>query len=117
MKKVMIGLILIFSFNVYAQDFIHPLDFKEGDKEKVIKYIQIEAKKSAEALGGQNSAAMLRMMEKGELSSFKKLMKVKNRKILDEVIKTCNDIGTISYSMIYMMYRGELKASKQKLKW
>ena len=55
-------------------------------------------------------------MEKEELKAFKafkafkELTKVKNRKLLDDVIKTYCDVGMFNCDTILMMYKEELKS-------
>lgn len=105
---------------MYAQskDFVHPFDFKGTDVEKqqVINYIKKNVKKTYGEIG-MDDPSTLRMMEKEELKSFKKLTKVKNRKLLDYVIKTYCEIGMCTYDTILMMYNDQLEASKQELEW
>lgn len=111
-------LLLAFSMNVFASDFVHPLDFKgtEAEKEKVIEYIKKNVKKTYSAIR-MDDPSTLRMMEKEELDSFKKLTRVKDRKILDRVIKTYCNIGMCNYNTILMMYNEQLEASKKSLTW
>ncbi|MFT4967729.1 MAG: hypothetical protein ACI9CD_000741 [Candidatus Deianiraeaceae bacterium] len=61
----------------------------------------------------------LRMMERENLSSFKSLTQAKNRKIMNIVIKDyCNsDLDMCSYTTLWMMYQGNVKASQQTLSW
>ncbi len=120
MKKKAFILTVIFFVcaPLFADDFIHPLDFKGTDKEKqeVIAFIQENVKKTYTAIG-MGDPLILRMMEKEELEAFKKLMKAKNRKLLDNVIETYCSIGMCNYSTIFMMYREQLEASQEKLTW
>lgn len=101
-----------------AAGFVHPLDFKEtkSEKDNVINYIKNGVKETYTKIG-MGDPSTLRMMEKKELEDFKKLTKVKNRKILDNVISTYCKIGMCNYNTIYMMYNKQLEASKESLDW
>ena len=61
----------------------------------------------------------LRMMEKQNLTAFKKLTKVSDRTVLDRVIKDyCQ--GTLdmcTYTTLEMMYKQNAKATRQELSW
>ena len=106
------------SLNCFAADFIHPLDFRgtEAEKIAVISFIQENVKETYTKIG-MGDASTLRMMEKEELNSFKQLTQIKNRNLLDSVIKKYCDIGMCNYNTILMMYNEQCKASKEKLKW
>jgi len=116
-KKNILFLAIITSA-MFAYELIHPLDFKGSEEEKtqVIKQIEKNVEETYCAIG-MCDASTLRMMEEEELNSFKELMNVENRKLLDSVIATYCEIGMCSYSTILMMYEEELSASKQKLGW
>lgn len=103
---------------VNANDLIHPLDFKDtkAAKEKVMQFIVNGVKETYTKIG-MGSPSMLRMMEKEELSSFKKLTKVENRKLLDSIITQYCNIGMCNYNAILMMYNNENEALKKKLDW
>jgi hypothetical protein len=119
MKKLSIVITLILStVFVYAAEFIHPLDFKDTEKErqKVIKYIESVVKETYSKIG-MDDPSTLRMMEKEHLDCFKKLTEVTDRALLDRVIKTYCNVGMCDYSTIWMMYQEESKASKEKLSW
>lgn len=121
MFKTIVTVLLIFCVVVFSAPnvgFVHPLDFKDtkAERQKVIDYIEKNVKETYANIGMDNPT-ILRMMEKEELDSFKKLTKVKNRKLLDRVIKTYCDIGMCNYIMILMMYNEELRASKESLSW
>ncbi len=119
MKKIIITLLLSgLSFNAFSYELIHPLDFKGTDDEKaqVIEQIKSSVKEQYTSIG-MGDASTLRLMEKQELDSFKKLTKAENRKLLDNVIEQYCSIGMCSYSTISLMYNQEKKASKEKLKW
>lgn len=119
MKRIGIIIALLFTTTfTFAANFIHPLDFKdtEQDRQKVIKYIEEVVKKTYSEIG-MDDPATLRMMEKEHLECFKKLTKVTDRALLDQVIKTYCDIGMCDYSTIWMMYQEQSKASKEKLSW
>jgi len=64
-----------------------------------------------------DNPSTLRLMEKEELKSFKKLMEAKNRKLLDKVISQYCKIGMCNYSIISMMYNKEEESSKEELTW
>jgi hypothetical protein len=59
----------------------------------------------------------LRMMEKENLKAFKELIKVNNKSLLQNVIKTYCSIGMCNYTTILMMYKQQSKDSKETLKW
>lgn len=115
-----IGLLLFILFSTcsIAATVIHPLDFKGSDteKEKVIKQIKESVKETYTKIG-MGDPSTLRMMEKKELSSFKELTGVSNRKLLDNVINQYCNIGMCNYSTILMMYNEQNKASKESLSW
>lgn len=119
MKKVLaLVIVLLFPIGSMASSIIHPLDFKgtEGEKTKVIAQIKTDVKKTYSQLG-MGDPATLRMMEKEELNSFKKLTKINNRKLLDSVISQYCGLGMCNYSTILMMYSEQNKASKEELTW
>lgn len=101
-----------------SSSFIHPLDFtnSEYEKQKVIRFITENMKETYSKIG-MDDAVTLRMMEKAELDAFKELTKVKNRALLDRVIKTYCEIGMCNYNTILMMYKEQSKASQEELKW
>jgi len=111
-------LLLLMTSNAFAAQLAHPLDFNGTEKEKnyVISYIKNNVKDSYSKIG-MGDPSTLRMMENEELSSFKKLTKVDNRKLLDGVIRQYCNIGMCNYNTILMMYNEQNKASKEKLKW
>ncbi|NQY58181.1 MAG: hypothetical protein HRT55_06465 [Colwellia sp.] len=119
MNKCIVLLLSIFvSTGAIAASIIHPLDFKGGDaeKKKVIQQIKLSVKKTYSQIG-MGDPSTLRMMEKEELNSFKKLTKVDNRKLLDNVIRQYCSVGMCNYNTIFMMYNEQNKASKQNLTW
>lgn len=120
MKKIVIILwiILFMSEVVIASDFLHPMDFKgsETEKQQVIEYIKKTVKKKYTSIG-MGDPSTLRMMEREELNSFKKLTIAKNRKLLDAVIKQFCKIGMCDYSTISMMYDDQLESFNKKLTW
>ena len=117
-KLAIIILLFIFSISVFAGGFIHPLEFKgtKAEKKEVIKYIKENVKKTYSKIG-MDDPMTLRMMEKEELKAFKKLTKVKNRKLLDKVIATYCSIGMCNYTTLLMMYNEQESASKESLSW
>ena len=119
MKKMSCLLFMVLAAsNVYADKLIHPLDFKGTEKEKnhVISYIKGNVKEQYTKIG-MGDPSTLRMMEQEELKSFKELTKVKNRKLLDGVIRQYCGIGMCNYNTILMMYNEQNKASKESLQW
>lgn len=119
MKKLFIAFLLLSVCTaIFADGFIHPLDFRgtETEKQAVISFIEKDVKERYTAIG-MGDPATLRMMENEELDAFKQLTNVTNRKLLDEVIRTYTAIGMGNYSTILMMYNEQLEASQQKLKW
>ncbi len=119
MKRALALIILLLVCAVaFSDDFIHPLDFRgtEPEKKAVIAFIEKYVKDTYTKLG-MGDPATLRMMEKEELEAFKKLTGAKNRKLLDEMIRTYSAIGMGTYSTIFMMYEEQLKASQESLSW
>jgi hypothetical protein len=113
----MLSIILCISVS-FAQTsgFIHPLDYKVKDKQKVLDFIKMNVKETYTKIG-MGDPLTLRMMEKGELDAFKELTKVKNRELLDKVITTYCEMGMCTYTTILMMYKEQLKASTETLDW
>lgn len=117
-KTLVLAILTLVCVSAFADDFIHPLDFRgtEQEKKAVIAFIQEYVKDTYTAIG-MGDPATLRMMEREELEAFKKLTAAKNRKLLDEVIRTYRPIGMGSYTTISMMYEEQLKASQESLAW
>lgn len=66
----------------------------------------------------RQQAFPLRMMEKTNLDTFKKLTEATDKKLLKKVIRTCCDqIDMCTYQNLQMMYDRDLDASKQNLSW
>ncbi|MGJ8638252.1 MAG: hypothetical protein ACSHYA_02570 [Opitutaceae bacterium] len=119
MKKLLLFLITaLFCSSAIASDFIHPLDFRgtEREKKEVIAYIKQHVKETYSAVG-MDDPMTLRMMEKDELKCFKELTKIKDRKLLDAVIKQYSAVGMDAYNTILMMYNEQKKASGESLEW
>ena len=121
MKLLFGAAILLVSATANA-GFIHPLDFdgSESQKQEVISYIQARVK--ADYCDGQLDMCQpttLRIMEKQNLTAFKKLTKVSDRKILDRVIKDyCQGaLDMCTYTTLEIMYKQNVKATKQELSW
>lgn len=109
---------LVFANGILAAELVQPLDFKgtEIEKQRVIAYIEKNVKETYTAIG-MGDPSTLRMMENEELNSFKALMKIENRNLLDSVIRQYCGIGMCNYSTFLMMYTEQNKASNQKLEW
>ena len=60
---------------------------------------------------------MLRMMEEEELRCFKELTQVQDIDLLKKVQRQYCAIGMCNYSMIYMMYNEEVRASRRIVEW
>ncbi len=118
MKKIIFFTLAVVSLNCLSENLIHPLDFGETniEKNKVISFIKETVNKTYTAIG-MGDPLTLRMMEKEELKSFKKLTKIKNRELLDSVISQYCNIGMCNYNTIFMMYREQSSASKRDLEW
>ncbi|MBU2714262.1 hypothetical protein [Zooshikella harenae] len=116
-----LSLILIIMFplvSIAARSIIHPLDFKGSEEEKVEVINQIkESVKQTYSQIGMADALTLRMMEKEELKAFKQLTKIKNRKLLDQVMQQYCSIDMCNYNTILMMYNEQNQASKEELSW
>lgn len=114
-------LALFASFTAEA-GFINPMDFdgSEQQKNEVIQYIKDRVRKdycSSSLDMCQNT--ILRMMEKENLSAFKRATKATNRSIMDRVIKDyCSDsLDLCNYTTIEMMYKQNYEAGNERLKW
>ena len=119
MNKFLLALsFLVFASSIFATELIHPLEFRGTDEEKqrVIAYIEQNVKETYTAIG-MGDPSTLRMMENEELNSFKALIKIENRDLLDNVIRQYCSIGMCNYSTILMMYNEQNRASNQKLEW
>lgn len=110
--------LLILPITAIANDIIHPLDFKgsEAEKNAVTTAIKANVKEQYTEIG-MGDPLTLRMMEEEELESFKKLTKVTNRKLLDDVIDQYCEIDMCNYVTILMMYNEQKKASSEELEW
>lgn len=94
---------------------INPIDFQntKENKEKVISFIE----KVVKDKNPTASASILRMLEKHELTSFKYLTTVNNKKLLNKIIdKECSP-KSCPYGIVKMLYNHEVKALKEKLSW
>jgi len=116
MKKVILFLLL--SSLAFGASFVNPNTFKGSEREKkeVVSWVKEKTKKQYSAIG-MDDPATLRMMEKQNLDSFKKLTKVEDKKLLSSVIETYSAIGMNDYQTLFMMYEEQEKASKKKLSW
>lgn len=120
--KIVLGLTFLLSSFTASAGFIHPMDFdnSESQQKEVIDHIKGKVKADyCEGAIDMCQESMLRMMEKQNLSAFKKLTQATNRKILDQVISDyCrSDINMCNYDIINMMYNQNLKASHEELSW
>lgn len=120
MLKKLLFATAVFMSPLLAQNlgFVHPLDFRDtkSGRDQVLRYIVKNVKETYSKIG-MDDPATLRMMEKAELESFKKLTKVTNRNLLDRVIKTYCEIDMCNYNTILMMYNAQLDASQKSLEW
>jgi len=119
MKNILFFVTLIFlASNIFAQKFVSPIDFVETEENKtrVIEYIKRQVKEEYSKIG-MDDPLTLRMMEKENLDAFKKLTKAKNTSLLRKVIKTYCEIGLCNYTVIWMMYQEQNKATQQELEW
>ncbi|MCV6589350.1 MAG: hypothetical protein OIF57_10010 [Marinobacterium sp.] len=113
-----IPLLAALSLNSFAADFFNPSHFNgsASQKKQVISFIKENVDQTYTAIG-MGDPSTLRMMEKEELNAFKKLTKVKNKKLLNNVIVQYCNIGMCNYSTILMMYQEQNVASSQQLTW
>jgi len=113
--------IALFSTNVTAAAFVHPLDFDntESQKRQVVDYIKSVVNHEYCKKMDMCTPSTIRMMERSNLSAFKELTTAKNRKLMDRMIHDyCrNSLRVCSYTTIKMMYAHNLSASKQQLEW
>ncbi len=122
MRLIIFFMALIFSTNVYASEFIHPMDFdgSEEQKEKVIKYIEEKVREDyCNGALDMCQPTTLRMMENQNMQAFKEAIKATDRVIMDRVIKDyCNGaISMCSYTTILMMYKQNKNANEKSLEW
>jgi len=117
MKKA-IFILISFCLVLNASDFVSPINFEgtKSEKEAVIAFIKSNVKKTYSEIG-IGDPSTLRLMEKKELESFKKLTKAKNKKLLKNVITTYCNIGMCNYNTIQLMYKKQLEDSKKELEW
>lgn len=119
MKYLSILVVFFFS-SVVSAGFVHPLKFdgSEVQKKEVIDYIKLRVKHDYCGVVDMCQEVMLRMMEKENLDSFKRLTKAENKVILDRAIHDyCGTVDMCTYQMIEMMYEQNLKASQTPLDW
>lgn len=117
-KSILILCVGLFGLNLMAQSFVSPINYvdNEENRQKVIAFIKKQVKDDYTAID-MGDALTLRMMEEENLKAFKELVKVKNKTLLKEVIKTYCEIGMCNYSTILMMYKEQEKASNETLSW
>jgi hypothetical protein len=115
MKKVIcLFVFLIFASTGFCQSFVNPIGFVETDssKAKVIAFIKKQAQNEYAQVGGDQS---LKTMENASLRAFKKLTKVTNTTLLNQMIKKYAE------TELYPDYRTILVEYKQQnhanLKW
>ena len=101
---------------IYAQEFVSPIGFvdNEANRQKVIAYIKKQVKEEATAKGETN---MIEYYEQENLKAFKELIKVKNTKVLEKIIKEFCDLGSCSYMMFLMAYLDEDRSYVPVLEW
>lgn len=113
--------IALFSANVAAATFVHPLDFDNStsQRQQVVDYIKSIVHDEYCGKMDMCTPSTLRMMEQSNLKAFKQLTTAKNRKLMDRMIRDyCrSSLRVCSYTTIKMMYAHNLSASKQKLEW
>jgi len=111
MKKLFITLFfLLISSQINAADFIHPMDFKKDQEDKVVKNIKDEVNRDYCVKLNMCDPMMLSMMEKENLKAFKELTKATNRSMLDRVIRDyCVKADMCNYTAILMTYQQNLK--------
>ena len=129
MKKLSLYIFLVLMFlskSSIAKNIPHPMEFNGSDKEKknVIAFIESNIHEiycENELLKDMCTNTLLRVMEEEELNAFKKLIKAKDKTILNKIIQTyCKNPlieGMCMYSLILTMYEEGVKASGQKLTW
>jgi hypothetical protein len=108
LKKIFIFLLI--NSLAFSASFLNPNTFKGTEKEKkaVVAWIKQNIKEEYSAIGMDNPST-LRMMEKQDLDCFKNLLQVKDKALLEEVIKTYSSIGMDTYNTFWMMYQEEKK--------
>ena len=111
-------LLALLSASSMGAEFFHPSKFtgSESDKTKVTEFIKSNMKKTYSEIG-MGDPLTLRMMEKEELESFKKLTTVENKELLNSVINQYCEIGMCNYNTIFMMYNEQNKAAGEQLEW
>jgi len=97
-------MILLFALDVNAGVSVNPLDYTYSDEVKVNKdikenYLLTYANTSVE------SNVVLNMLKNGEIIAFNRLTEVKNRTLLDKIIKeNCDQKHTCTYANILIQY-------------
>lgn len=122
MKHFGLIMALFFSATAQASEFVHPLKFNgsEAQKNQVIQYIEDRVRATyCEGQLDMCQPTTLRMMERENLTAFKKLTQAASRPIMDEVIRTYCDgmIDMCDYTTILMMYKENERASGESLAW
>lgn len=100
--------------------FIDPSKFdgSESQKQEVISYIKERARVDYCEKTDMCQETILRMMERENLNSFKKLTQAEDIGILNRAIYDyCNTVDMCSYQIIEMMYNENLKAKKEETSW
>ena len=119
MKKILLLLFLLFPSVSFGDNLISPIGFQDTDenRKKVLSFIEKNVKNELSSIG-MDDPSYLRVIEKQELQAFKKLIKVKDTKLLRKVIiGNCSIFGMCNYDSILVIYMQEKKASNSKLKW
>ena len=117
--KIILFVFLAFLAEQSLAGFVHPMDF-DGSKQHQLDVVAGIRKQVALTYcdtADTCQPTLLRMMERAELDAFKSLTKAGNRKLMDQMIRNYCDghLGSCSYSIVWIMYKANLRASKQSL--
>lgn len=121
MKVAMLPLFFLAN-SVYADLFVHPMEFKntEAQKSQVISYIKAKVRQDyCNSDLDMCDNLTLRAMEQENLNAFKNATKATNRRVMDKVISDyCNSgLNMCDYITIYSMYVENVNAGEEELTW
>lgn len=120
MKNFFSVLLLSLSALPVNAEFINPSKFdgSEAQKKEVISYIQERVRIDYCEKNDMCQEVIIKMMERENLNSFKKLTKAKDVDVLNRAIYDyCDTVDMCSYQIIEMMYNQNLKAKNEKISW
>jgi hypothetical protein len=129
MKKTILLSLLLSLFicnNSFANSFaiIHPLEFKETQKQEVLDYIKDNNYKAlCKGVYKICDGISLRNAAISDLNAFKELMKANDKKLLDDIVDSnCNGLAssilmTCNYTTILRVYNNSVTIRNNPLEW